>query len=705
MESSSDPMSSPSCDDSSGELIFFDDSGDGNRSHHSLEHVHATSVQQQSTQHDKNDDSPEAIVRVENRVITWVRCLVLVVLVLAASATVTFVYVYTHNSEIDTFISEYEAVASTMTKSLLLDLQLSFWLARTLASTVTLAMEATGQPATNMTISPHRWEAITQHALYGTYVEIASWIPFLYTDNDRQSFEEYARENVSRHDGSENPPCYLCGGDPNLAFENVDDLVDVPGIGFYSCGQLDEGARKNRDVPENACPVLMDIVQPVCRCSTQSTISSVDMSEVVPWTIDQGLFRLLESDDASVPVSREHGTSPYAPMYVTSGATQEPILYDQLSDPFRAKTLGILMFGRTPTVSEMRIRSNFYDRYVLGSYLEGEPTSDLYFPVFDPNPVDPQLVGAVALELRWPRILNGGIPVNADLLTVVIKNTCGQSYTYSVDQAERALQFQGNRDMHDPKYNNWVHSTTYEEFDQLLGVVSNGIPISNATDPSHCLYRFEVYPTQAMENTYVTNEPIIFAVVSAVIFLFTSLIFVAYDMIVRRRQVKVMASAKRTNEIVSSLFPESVRQRLYSQVHAADQTPDSLLQGSTMSPSVSHDNETIDGNIFGSEPIADLFPHATVMFIDIAGFTAWSSEREPSQVFTLLENLYHAFDDVGKKLGVFKVETIGDSYVAVAGLPTPRKDHAVGKCKTFDLSLFSLYSCIAHNSLVFIYPL
>jgi class 3 adenylate cyclase len=86
----------------------------------------------------------------------------------------------------------------------------------------------------------------------------------------------------------------------------------------------------------------------------------------------------------------------------------------------------------------------------------------------------------------------------------------------------------------------------------------------------------------------------------------------------------------------------------------------------------------MDNNIFGSEPIADLFPHATVMFIDIAGFTAWSSEREPTQVFSLLENLYHAFDEVGRKLGIFKVETIGDSYVAVAGLPSPREDHALG---------------------------
>ena len=62
---------------------------------------------------------------------------------------------------------------------------------------------------------------------------------------------------------------------------------------------------------------------------------------------------------------------------------------------------------------------------------------------------------------------------------------------------------------------------------------------------------------------------------------------------------------------------------------------------------------------------------------DIAGFTAWSSVREPSQVFTLLETVYHAFDLIAKRRHVFKVETVGDCYVAVTGLPEPRKDHAV----------------------------
>ena len=78
-----------------------------------------------------------------------------------------------------------------------------------------------------------------------------------------------------------------------------------------------------------------------------------------------------------------------------------------------------------------------------------------------------------------------------------------------------------------------------------------------------------------------------------------------------------------------------------------------------------------------SEPIADFFPNTTVMFADIAGFTAWSSDREPSEVFHLLETVWAAFDTIARRLGVFKIETVGDCYVCVTGLPDPNDDHAL----------------------------
>ena len=47
------------------------------------------------------------------------------------------------------------------------------------------------------------------------------------------------------------------------------------------------------------------------------------------------------------------------------------------------------------------------------------------------------------------------------------------------------------------------------------------------------------------------------------------------------------------------------------------------------------------------------------------------------QVFALLEKIYHSFDELARTRRVFKVETVGDCYVAAAGLPEIINDHAV----------------------------
>lgn len=65
------------------------------------------------------------------------------------------------------------------------------------------------------------------------------------------------------------------------------------------------------------------------------------------------------------------------------------------------------------------------------------------------------------------------------------------------------------------------------------------------------------------------------------------------------------------------------------------------------------------------------------IFFASSGFTQWSAARTPVDVFELLETLYGAFDKIAKRRGVFKVETIGDCYVAVTGIPEPQADHAV----------------------------
>lgn len=78
----------------------------------------------------------------------------------------------------------------------------------------------------------------------------------------------------------------------------------------------------------------------------------------------------------------------------------------------------------------------------------------------------------------------------------------------------------------------------------------------------------------------------------------------------------------------------------------------------------------------GHHTIADTFAEATVLFADIVEFTKFSAHRSAKDVVNLLNELFSAFDWLAQKHGVEKIKTIGDAYMAVGGLPTPRSDHA-----------------------------
>ena len=78
----------------------------------------------------------------------------------------------------------------------------------------------------------------------------------------------------------------------------------------------------------------------------------------------------------------------------------------------------------------------------------------------------------------------------------------------------------------------------------------------------------------------------------------------------------------------------------------------------------------------GEKGIADGFAEVTVAFADLVGFTAMSSEMPPAEVVTLLNGLFSRFDEAARDLGIEKIKTVGDAYMAVCGLPVPVADHA-----------------------------
>jgi guanylate cyclase len=77
-----------------------------------------------------------------------------------------------------------------------------------------------------------------------------------------------------------------------------------------------------------------------------------------------------------------------------------------------------------------------------------------------------------------------------------------------------------------------------------------------------------------------------------------------------------------------------------------------------------------------SEPIADQFTSASILFADVVDFTPWSEHLRPDEVVGMLDHLFSHFDTLAEKYGLEKIKTIGDCYMVAAGVPTPRPDHA-----------------------------
>jgi hypothetical protein len=340
-----------------------------------------------------------------------------------------------------------------------------------------------------------------------------------------------------------------------------------------------------------------------------------------------------------------------------------------------------------------------------------DPLTQVGYPVFDSfNPQTKNVSGMIVTTIFWRLLFSNILSESVTGVICVLSNSLGDSITYRIDGHVATLVGVGDR--HDDKYANMGVAIDIADYMKERATPQSTSFTLVGLDAGYTSYSVHVYPSQSMEDTYMTNEPLYYALVVASVFIFTSMVFLCYDFLVRYRHEKVMDKAVKSTAVVTALFPEAVHERLFADAKSeelSNQMNVWMAASAEMSSSMKREPSVADlmstatngranrhlsppglKNSRGkkSRPIADKFPETTVLFADLAGFTQasriqpnrlllgprwrvesngsfafhchlllspqWSSTREPEHVFFLLESLYGAFDKVALRREVFK---------------------------------------------------
>jgi class 3 adenylate cyclase len=568
----------------------------------------------------------------ENTAVFWVRCAVFLVLLGTAALVSTIVCLYTKNDQVQDFESAFEAHATRIQESFYETIERKLEAVDALSVTITSYAKSTGATFPNVTLPDFEIRCSNSRVLSDT--SVINYQPVV-TDETRLGWEAYQIANRDHFDEA------LASGISQRAHQDI-RLGHTDG---------DKRSLQESDLRDVIVNLASDGTQNVAPEGSGPYLPVWQISPVVP------MKSLLNFNVLSHPA----GAGSYAEVINTGQAVID------ISANLEGENL-----GNTGAYFKLLLSLSQY-RYSVRKFLV-DPTSAFGYPVFDSfDPDNRKVVGVISSNLYWRLYFNHILPPNARGIMCVLENSRGQIFTYRIDGSE-ALYY-GNGDLHDSKYDHLEVSSDVSSY--LAKKLSPETKSYTSVDLSeeYCNYKLRVYPSQDTEDEYVNQDPIIYTVVIACVFLFTSLVFVAYDRLVTRRQRIVMDRAVASSAIVSSLFPSQVRDQLYKENETDNKNKDWKMRDSMRG--VGPFSNTSDDTAAGSRPIADLFEHTTILFADLVGFTAWSSEREPVQVFELLEVLYRAFDNIALRRKVFKVETIGDCYVAVTGLPLPQEDHAL----------------------------
>jgi len=323
------------------------------------------------------------------------------------------------------------------------------------------------------------------------------------------------------------------------------------------------------------------------------------------------------------------------------------------------------LFDLKPTKNDTSSVAHFELMLQSGQYRHTEehstydPMSPILFPVFDGFGQDRKVAGWLQTNLYWRFMMRKILPNNIEGVVCVLESSDGWNHTYEVNGVDAI--YLGEGDLHDIEYDHLKHST-----DLVTALRDSAGPETRSfttagVNGQFMNYTLRLYPSNKFKGIFVDTRGRRDSSIIGAAFIVAICLFMLHDCIVRKRQKIVLDRAVRATAVVSSLFPENVREHIIND--EGDSPSEKQNRGNAFLRS------TVNKVVSNGPPIAKLHTDCTVCFADLTGFTKWSSTREPDQVFQLLETIFKEFDLIAAKRGVFKVETIGDCYMAVVRNP------------------------------------
>ena len=379
--------------------------------------------------------------------------------------------------------------------------------------------------------------------------------------------------------------------------------------------------------------------------------------------------------NASVHLPINASASYYFPLIQESPlATNEAvIMFDLSSEPIRGQAIAAaLADGQQHTTDWLRLVQDTNANL-------NRIASLLITPVFKNGTI----IGLSNTVFNWDTVLAQALPSSISGIDVVLSSQLS-TRTFTMRVMGGTVLGIGNGDLHD----------TAASLAPYQRAVTATVGVT---------WTMTLYPTQDLVNSYHTTGPRDRCVAVIVVVIVCLLLFYVHDWLAQSRSQVLLRFARATSRLVDDAFPKQLRARVVRQA-LDDLAHEGSVRGGVAGPG--RDGAPLSqgatralvaiqrwvgleaaqeravarlSNKFAAAAdmaVADTFPAVTVAFCDIVGFTSWSASVPPEIVFRFLGALFGAFDSLADVRGLYKMETVGDTWMGVAGLPEPTAQHA-----------------------------